>query len=41
MITPGETGQFDALADGRLMFSKQTEGRFPEEDEILTALAVV
>jgi predicted Rdx family selenoprotein len=26
------------LADGALVFSKQREGRFPEEDEILAAL---
>jgi len=26
------------LADGELVFSKQREGRFPEEDEILAAL---
>jgi selT/selW/selH-like putative selenoprotein len=37
-MTPGETGQFDVLADGRLVFSKQAAGRFPEHDEILTQL---
>jgi predicted Rdx family selenoprotein len=26
------------VADGSLVFSKQREGRFPEEDEILAAL---
>jgi hypothetical protein len=26
------------VADGRLVFSKQSEGRFPERDEILSAL---
>jgi hypothetical protein len=26
------------LRDGELVFSKQREGRFPEEDEILSAL---
>ncbi len=36
--TPGEKSQFDVLADGRLVFSKQREGRFPENDEILAAL---
>jgi predicted Rdx family selenoprotein len=30
----GEKSQFDVLVDGRLVFSKQREGRFPEEDEI-------
>ena len=34
----GEKSQFDVLADGRLVFSKQQVGRFPEEDEILTSL---
>jgi hypothetical protein len=27
------------LADGELVYSKQRVGRFPEEDEILAALA--
>jgi predicted Rdx family selenoprotein len=36
--TPGAKSQFDVLADGRLVFSKQREGRFPETDEILGAL---
>jgi hypothetical protein len=27
------------VADGRLVFSKQVEGRFPEHDEILSALS--
>jgi predicted Rdx family selenoprotein len=30
----GEKSQFDVIADGKLVFSKQREGRFPEEDEI-------
>lgn len=38
-MTPGQTSQFDVLADGRLIFSKQSEGRFPEHDEILSRLA--
>jgi predicted Rdx family selenoprotein len=41
VITPGEKSQFDVLADGNLIFSKASEGRFPEEDEILTALALL
>jgi len=32
-------GQFDVLADGRLLFSKHAEGRFPEEAEIFAKLA--
>jgi len=27
------------LADGRLVFSKEREGRFPEPDEVIAALA--
>jgi hypothetical protein len=34
-IAEGAKSQFDVLADGKLVFSKQREGRFPEEDEIL------
>jgi predicted Rdx family selenoprotein len=35
---PGETSQFDVVADGRLVFSKQQIGRFPEPGEVLAAL---
>ena len=35
---PGENSQFDVIADGRLVFSKRREGRYPEEDEILAQL---
>jgi selT/selW/selH-like putative selenoprotein len=38
-VKPGEKSQFDVLLDGRLVFSKQAEGRFPEEDEILQLVA--
>jgi selT/selW/selH-like putative selenoprotein len=38
-VTPGSKGQFDVLANGRMIFSKQAEGRFPEHDEILSVLA--
>jgi predicted Rdx family selenoprotein len=37
-IAEGEQSQFDVLAEGALVFSKQREGRFPEEDEILALL---
>ena len=30
----GQKSQFDVILDGELVFSKQREGRFPEEDEI-------
>jgi selT/selW/selH-like putative selenoprotein len=34
----GTPGQFDVVVDGKLIFSKHKEGRFPEEEEILRAL---
>jgi hypothetical protein len=37
MIT-GEKSQYDIVADGTLVFSKQREGRWPELAEILSAL---
>lgn len=38
MIEPGKPGQFDVIIDGKLIFSKHKEGRFPEEEEILRQL---
>jgi predicted Rdx family selenoprotein len=35
----GEKSQFDVVADGNLIFSKQEEGRFPEHDEVIRALS--
>jgi predicted Rdx family selenoprotein len=37
-VIEGAKSQFDVLADGNLVFSKQREGRFPEPSEILAAL---
>ena len=34
----GATSQYDVVRDGELLFSKQREGRFPEDDEILAKL---
>lgn len=34
----GEKSQYDVVADGELIFSKQSEGRWPELAEILGAL---
>ena len=34
----GAKSQYDVVADGTLVFSKQREGRFPEEDEVLALL---
>jgi hypothetical protein len=38
-VTPGEKSQFDVVLDGRTLFSKQSVGRFPEDDEILSQLS--
>jgi selT/selW/selH-like putative selenoprotein len=38
LVAEGQQSQFDVLVDGELVFSKQREGRFPEEDEILSQL---
>ena len=35
----GENRQFDVIADGELVFSKQREGRFPEEAEIVALVS--
>jgi hypothetical protein len=40
-IVEGAKSQYDVLDDGRLVFSKEREGRFPEEDEILALVAAV
>ena len=37
-VVVGSRGQFDVVADGDIVFSKQAEERFPEPDEIITAL---
>jgi predicted Rdx family selenoprotein len=36
---PGEKSQFDVVADGRLVFSKQREGRWPDDGEISRGLS--
>jgi selT/selW/selH-like putative selenoprotein len=35
----GAKSQFDVVVDGKLIFSKQKEGHFPEHDEIIRALS--
>ncbi len=37
-MTEGRQSQFDVVADGRLVFSKQAEGRFPELADLLASL---
>ena len=34
----GRRSQFDVVADGTLVFSKEREHRYPEVDEVLAAL---
>lgn len=38
-MTSGKTGQFDVFADGKLIFSKTTAGRFPLDGEVEEAFA--
>jgi len=37
-MAEGEKSQFDVLADGDVVFSKQATGHFPELDELLALL---
>ena len=37
-LIEGSNGVFDVVVNDVLIFSKHTENRFPEEQEILTAL---
>jgi len=34
----GSNGIFDVYADGKLLFSKHSAGRFPETEEIFAAI---
>ena len=34
----GEKSQYNVVADGVLIFSKQNEGRWPEDGEVLSLL---
>ncbi|MCL5043719.1 MAG: Rdx family protein [Deltaproteobacteria bacterium] len=40
-LTPGRSGQFDVLVDGRLVFSKASVGRFPLEGEVEQAVTAL
>jgi selT/selW/selH-like putative selenoprotein len=37
-LIEGRGGVFDVVADGKLLFSKKVERRFPDRDEILGKL---
>ena len=38
-VVEGAKSQYDVFSDGELVFSKQRQGRFPEEDEVLELVA--
>ena len=38
-IEEGSKGQYDVVADGNVIFSKEREGRFPVAPELLEILA--
>ena len=40
-MAEGEKSQYDVFADGKLVFSKQREHRWPELSEIIAALPAV
>ncbi|MEM3851857.1 MAG: Rdx family protein [Methanomassiliicoccales archaeon] len=37
-LEPGDQGIFDVYVDGKLIFSKNEKGRFPETNEVVDAL---
>ena len=37
-LIAGSGGRFEVVADGQLVFSKNEQGRFPENDEVVAAL---
>ena len=37
-LISGANGIFDVIADGKLVFSKDQTGRFPEISEVVTAI---
>ena len=37
-LIAGKPGQFDVIVDGKVIFSKHEEGRFPDEEEIVRAM---
>ena len=37
-LIKGDSGVFDIVVDGKLIYSKDETGRFPEHDEVLSQL---
>lgn len=40
-LAPGDRGDFEVSAAGRVVFSRQREGRFPDERDLLARLAMM
>ncbi len=38
VLIPGKGGIYDVVVDGKMIFSKHAEGRFPEDHEVFDAL---
>jgi hypothetical protein len=38
-IREGKKSQYDVFADGELIFSKESEGRWPDDGEVLNLLS--
>jgi selenoprotein W-related protein len=38
-LIEGSGGNFDVKVDGKLIYSKKETGRFPEDNEVLSAIA--
>jgi hypothetical protein len=38
-VREGEKSQFDVFAEGELVFSKQGEGRWPDDGEVLSLVS--
>jgi hypothetical protein len=38
-IREGEKSQYDVFADGQLVFSKQSVGRWPDDGEVLSLVS--
>ena len=39
-LTRGSGGEFEVTIDGKLVFSKKQEGRFPDTEEVLAHIPV-
>jgi hypothetical protein len=37
----GAKSQYDVVADGKLVYSKQAEGRWPDDGEVLSLLSAL